>query len=370
MICNLFVLKYIDEFRDKSLIRRLIDEIAQHSDRNYRFMEVCGGHTMAIQRYGIPTLLPENISLLSGPGCPVCVTSKGFVDQAIAYSRMEGVTVTSYGDLLRVPGSSSSLEKERAEGQDIRIVYSLLDALHIAKQNPNKQVVFLGIGFETTAPATAVGIVEAERQDISNFQVLSAHKLMPPAMEAIVEEGVQLDGYLCPGHVSTITGKSIYEHIPENYGLGCVIAGFEPTDILQSILMLIRQIDSQHPGVEIQYRRAVKPEGNVKAKSFMDEVFIERDDHWRGLGKIKDSGLGIREAYADFDAANKMPVEVPEVKEDNGCICGEILKGLKNPLDCGLFGASCTPIDPIGACMVSSEGACQAYYKYKRYKSI
>ena len=359
-------MKYIDEFRDKSLVRRLIDEIAQHSGRKYRFMEVCGGHTMAIQRFGIPALLSENISLLSGPGCPVCVTSKRYIDRAIAYSRMDGVTVTSYGDLIRVPGSYSSLEKERAEGKDIRIVYSLLDALRIAQNEPNKQVVFLGIGFETTAPATAIGIMEAEKHGLENFQVLSAHKLMPPAMNAIVEEGVQLDGYLCPGHVSTITGESIYEHIPEKYGLACVIAGFEPTDILQSILMLIRQIDSQHPEVEIQYRRAVKAEGNVKAQSFMKEVFTERDDYWRGLGKIENSGLGIRKAYADFDAEKRMPVEVPTVKEDSGCICGEILKGLKNPLDCRLFGTSCTPVDPAGACMVSSEGACQAYYKYKR----
>ncbi len=361
-------MKYIDEFRDKELVRKLVGEIRQFSNRPYKFMEVCGGHTMAIQKYGIPSLLPGNIELLSGPGCPVCVTDKGFIDRAIAYSRMNDVIVTSYGDLLRVPGSYSSLEKEKAEGRDIRTVYSLLEALKIAKNNQNKQVVFLGIGFETTAPASAVGIMEAQKQNVPNFQVLSAHKVMPPAMDAIIEEGVELDGYLCPGHVSTITGKSIYEHIPERYGLACVIAGFEPTDILQSVLMLLRQVHDQRPKVEIQYKRAVKEEGNKKAKAFMDKVFLKRDDFWRGLGKIKNSGLGIREEYADFDAEYKMPIEVSTVKDDKACICGEILKGVKKPLDCGLFGTTCNPVNPVGACMVSSEGACQAFYKYKRNK--
>ena len=359
-------MKYIDEFRDKELIRKLIGDIRQYSSREYKFMEVCGGHTMAIHKYGIPALLPENIKLLSGPGCPVCVTDKNFIDRAVAYSRMENVIVASYGDLLRVPGSYSSLENERAEGRDIRTVYSLLDALKIAKENPDHRVIFLGIGFETTAPASAVGILEAEKQGISNFHVLSAHKVMPPAMDAIVEEGVKLNGYLCPGHVSTITGKSIYEHIPEKYGLACVIAGFEPTDILQSILMLLRQIDEQRPSVEIQYKRAVKEEGNTKAKAFMDEVFTERTDYWRGLGKIEKSGLGIREKYRDFDAEYKIPVNIISEEDDAACICGEILKGLKKPVDCKLFSKTCTPVNPVGACMVSSEGACQAYYKYKR----
>lgn len=359
-------MKYIDEFRDKELVSKLVEEIHQFSQRPYKFMEVCGGHTMAIHKYGIPSLLPDNIELLSGPGCPVCVTAKSFIDQAIAYSQMDNVIVTSYGDLLSVPGSYSSLEKEKAEGRAVQTVYSLLEALKIAKNNPGKQVVFLGIGFETTAPASAVGIMEAKKQNIPNFMVLSAHKVMPPAMDAIIEEGVKLDGYLCPGHVSTITGKSIYEHIPEKYGLACVIAGFEPTDILQSVLMLLKQVHHKQPKVEIQYKRAVKAEGNKKAKVFMDKVFLKRDDFWRGLGKIKNSGLGIREEYADFDAEYKMPVEVSTVKDDKGCICGEVLKGIKKPLDCRLFGTTCNPVNPVGACMVSSEGACQAFYKYKR----
>lgn len=359
-------MKYTDEFRDKELVRKLIGEIRQFYDSPYKFMEVCGGHTMAIHKYGIPSLLPDNIELLSGPGCPVCVTAKNYIDRAVVYSRMKDVILTSYGDLLRVPGSFSSLEKEKAEGMDIRTVYSLLESLKIAKNNQDKQVIFLGIGFETTAPASAVGIMEAKKQKISNFQVLSAHKIMPPAMDAIVEEGVDLDGYLCPGHVSTITGKSIYEHIPERYGLACTIAGFEPTDILQSILMLLKQVYEQRPGVEIQYKRAVREEGNTKAKDFMEKVFLNRDDFWRGLGMIKNSGLGIREEYKDFDAEYKMPVKVSTVNDDKGCICGEILKGLKKPLDCRLFGTTCTPANPVGACMVSSEGACQAFYKYKR----
>lgn len=359
-------MKYTDEFRNKELVRKLMGEIRQFSDRPYKFMEVCGGHTMAIHKYGIPSLLPENIELLSGPGCPVCVTAKNYIDQAVAYSRMKNVIITSYGDLLRVPGSFSSLEKEKADGMDIRTVYSLLEALKIARNNTDKQVIFLGIGFETTAPASAVGVLEAKKQDISNFQVLSAHKIMPPAMDAIIEEGVELDGYLCPGHVSTITGTSIYEHIPERYGLACTIAGFEPTDILQSILMLVKQVNEQSPKVEIQYKRAVKEAGNKKAKALMEKVFIRRDDYWRGLGVIEDSGLGIREEYKNFNAEYTMPVEVSTVNDDKGCICGEVLKGLKKPLDCSLFDTFCTPVNPVGACMVSSEGACQAFYKYKR----
>ena len=359
-------MRYIDEFRDKELIHKLIRDIRRYSAREYKFMEVCGGHTMAIHKYGIPSMLPMNINLLSGPGCPVCVTDKNFIDRAVVYSRMKDVIITSYGDLLRVPGSYSSLEQEKAEGRDIRTVYSLLDALKIAKENPGRQVIFLGIGFETTAPATAVGILEAQKHNVSNFQVLSAHKLMPPAMDAIVEEGVRLDGYICPGHVSTITGKSIYEHIPEKYNLACVIAGFEPTDILQTILMLLRQIEEKRPAVEIQYKRAVKEEGNTKAQDYMDEVFTKRADYWRGLGKIRNSGLAIREEYRDFDAEYTIPVDVTSKQDDSACICGEILKGLKKPVDCRLFDKACTPVNPVGACMVSSEGACQAYYKYKR----
>jgi len=359
--------KYIKEYRNKVLIDKLLSQIYSKATGSYSFMEVCGGHTMAIHRFGIPSLLPGNINLLSGPGCPVCVTSVEFIDKAIEYAHNNFVLAT-YGDLIRVPGSYSSLEKEKASGKDIRIVYSLLDALTIARENPKKQVVFLGIGFETTAPGTAVGIVEAKKQELNNFMVLSSHKLMPPAMEGIIEDGIPLDGYLCPGHVSTITGSEIYRNIPEKYGLGCVIAGFEPVDILQSILMLIEQMKNKTPSVEIQYKRAVKPAGNPRAREYMSEVFEEADEWWRGLGILKNSGMQLKEKYRDFDAASRFPVDVNSKEHDNGCICGEILKGKKQPTDCPLFESICNPENPVGACMVSSEGACQAFYKYKDYE--
>jgi hydrogenase expression/formation protein HypD len=361
-------MKYIDEYRDRTLIRKLSDRIAATASRPYTFMEVCGGHTMALHKFGIPALLPDLIRLKTGPGCPVCVTGKSYIDRALAYARTPNVIVCTYGDLLRVPGSHSSLYHERAAGADIRIVYSLLEAMGIARENPSKRVVFLGIGFETTAPGSAVGIVQAHEEGIKNFHFFSSHKLMPPAMEAIVEEGIPIDGYLCPGHVSTITGSSMYEHLPGRFGLACVISGFEPSDMLQSVLMLIEQLEKGEPQVEIQYRRAVRPEGNPKAKAYMNEVFEPRDDWWRGLGKLPESGLKMRDRYRQHDAEYVMPVEVPREEEDRGCICGEILKGAKDPTDCTLFGSVCTPVNPVGACMVSSEGACQAFYKYKRYE--
>ena len=361
-------MKYIDEYRNKDLIRKLVKRIRQYSDREYTLMEVCGSHTMAIHRFGIPALLPSNITLKSGPGCPVCVTGKSYIDKAIAYARMEDVIVCSYGDLLKVPGTSSSLYREKAAGCDVRVVYSLTDALKIARENPYQMIVFLAIGFETTAPGSAVGLLQAEKEGLDNFCLFSAHKLMPPAMDAIVEDGLKIDGYICPGHVSTITGREIYEHIPEQYGLACVIAGFEPLDILQSIWMLLDQLNNHDPKVEIQYKRAVRPEGNIKAREYMQQVFKPRDDWWRGLGILKKSGLGIREAYNQYDAENVMPVETETDDSDGGCICGDVLKGLKEPGDCKLFGIYCTPANPAGACMVSSEGACQAFYKYRRYE--
>jgi len=361
-------MKYVDEYRDRKLVDNLVGQIAKRASRPYTFMEVCGGHTMAIHKFGIPSLLPGGIRLKSGPGCPVCVTAKTYIDRAITYARMPDVIVCTYGDLLRVPGSRGSLYDQRAEGSDIRMVYSLLEALRVAREHPNHRVVFLGIGFETTAPGSAVGILQADRERLSNFFVLSSHKLMPPAMDAIAEDGVAIDGYLCPGHVSTITGSAMYRHIAEDYGLACVVSGFEPSDILQSILMLIDQLEAQRPAVEIQYKRAVRPEGNIKARNFMDQVFVTRDDWWRGLGELKNSGLAIRKEYQHHDAEYAMPVEVSTHEEDHGCICGEVLKGHSEPTDCPLFASACNPVHPIGACMVSSEGACQAFYKYKRYE--
>lgn len=357
-------MKYIDEYRDRQKVSELVEMIGRYSGREINLMEVCGGHTMAIRKFGIPALLPPEIRLLSGPGCPVCVTDRHFIDRAIAFSRLEDVVITTFGDLIRVPGSTSSLEKEKAAGRDIRIVYSILDALMVAKNNPHKKVIFLGIGFETTAPGTAAGIVKAQMAVLPNFYVYSSHKVMPPAMAALVEEGIKIDGYIAPGHVSTITGTQIYNNLPEKYGLGCVISGFEPTDILQSVLMLVRQVSEGKPAVEIQYKRAVRPEGNPKALALLEEVFTPSDDWWRGLGVLAGSGMRIREKYAEFDAERNFVVEVEPVREDKGCICGEILKGLKKPVDCKLFGKACHPSDPVGACMVSNEGACHAYYRY------
>ena len=359
-------MKYIDEYRDRDKVMTLSQLIGKTSVKPMRIMEVCGGHTMAIQRFGIPGLLPDNIELVSGPGCPVCVTSRSYIDKAVALSRQSDVIITTYGDLIRVPGSSSTLDKEKASGADVRIVYSILDALMIAKQNRQKKVVFLGIGFETTSPASAAGIIKAQMAGLFNFSVLSAHKIMPPPMAALIDEGVKIHGYICPGHVSTITGSHIYDFIPAKYGLGVVISGFEPLDLMQSIYMLVRQYESNTPSVEIQYSRAVKPEGNLKALDMLEEVFDLRTDWWRGLGELPQSGMAIREKYADFDAEKLFEIDVEATKEDKGCICGEVLKGQKKPSECKLFAKACHPGDPVGACMVSNEGACQAWYRYKR----
>lgn len=357
-------MQYIDEYRDREKIISIANRIRFESKKPIRIMEVCGGHTMAIQRFGIPSLLPDHIELVSGPGCPVCVTSRSYIDQAIAYSRLHDVIITTYGDLIRVPGSTSSLDRERAKGADIRIVYSILDALKVAKKEKKKKVIFLGIGFETTSPATAAGILKAQMAGLFNFFVFSAHKIMPPPMAALIDQGVTINGYIGPGHVSTITGAQIYNFIPEKYGLGVVISGFEPLDLLQSIYMLVLQYENNKPAVEIQYSRAVKPEGNTIALQMLDEVFELRNDWWRGLGVLPESGFAIREQFAQFDAEKMITVEVEPTREDKGCICGNVLKGIAKPADCKLFGKGCTPSDPVGACMVSNEGACAAYYRY------
>lgn len=360
-------MKYIDEFRDKELITIIADKIQQFRKRDYVFMEVCGGHTMAIKRFGIHSLLPPNIRLISGPGCPVCVTSKLFIDKAINYSRLDN-TVVSYGDLMRVPGSTSSLEKEKTTGADIRSVYSALEVLEIARAYPGKRIIFLAIGFETTAPGTAILIKEAVKSRINNLFILSAHKIMPPAMETIIKDGTRLDGFICPGHVSTVAGAKIFNFIPAQYGLPCVVSGFEPTDILQSILMLIIQIEQGFPRVEIQYNRAVTWNGNETAQSQMKDVFELNDDWWRGFGIIIKSGLKLKDKFSYFNILEIYPLSIPEMNEDNACICGEILKGLKTPPECALFAKKCTPEDPVGACMVTTEGTCHAYYKYSRHE--
>lgn len=359
-------MKFIDEYRDREKVLRLAELIEKITFRPVTIMEVCGGHTMSIQKWGIPSLLPSQIELLSGPGCPVCVTDIRFIDHAIALGRRSDVIITTYGDLMRVPGSTSTLLEEKARGSDVRMVYSVLDAVDLAQKHPDRKVVFLAIGFETTAPMTAVAIMHAQQLGLRNFFVLSAHKIIPPAMAAIVEEGIPVKGYIAPGHVSTITGIGIYRPLVERYRVACVISGFEPLDIMQSILMILRQIRNENFNVEIQYRRSVRPEGNTKAQQVIEKVFELTDEPWRGIGLIPKSGLQLREEYALFDAKKMIEVEIEPTREVKGCICGDILKGLKKPTDCGLFAKVCTPAHPVGACMVSHEGACQAYYRYRK----
>ena len=358
-------MKFVDEYRKKDLILSVAENLRAISRKEITLMEVCGGHTMAIHRFGLASLLPSNIRLISGPGCPVCVSSQLFIDKAMAYSKIPGTIITTYGDLIRVPGSSTSLEKERAAGSDIRIVYSALESLEIARGNPEKNVIFLGIGFETTAPATAATIIKAKKEKISNFFVLSAHKVMPPVMKALVEEGVKINGFIAPGHVTAITGTSIYNDLASVYGLGVVVSGFEPADLMQAVLMLAIQMESGTPKVEIQYQRVVHYKGNIIAQQLLDEVFVHSDDSWRGLGMIPDSGLKIRENFSSFDAEKQFTVNVPESVEPKGCICGQILRGIKTPEDCTLFAKKCSPSHPVGACMVSAEGTCATYYKYR-----
>jgi hydrogenase expression/formation protein HypD len=358
-------MRYIDEFRNKVLITKLTDLIKRSVRQDYSFMEVCGGHTSAIHRFGILFLLPENIRLISGPGCPVCVTGTGFIDKTVAYSKSEDIIIATFGDLIRVPGSVSSLEKERAAGADIRVVLSGMEALEIARINPLKKVIFPGIGFETTAPGTAVTIKLAEKDNVKNFFLLSAHKVMPPAIETIIKEDVNLDGFICPGHVATITGSDAFRFIPEKYNLSSVITGFEPADILQSILMLVNQVNNSIPKVEVQYNRAVTGKGNILAQQNMYQVFENCDEQWRGFGVIAASGLKLRKEYEIFDAERMMPLNIKSGEENALCICGDIMRGLKTPGDCPLFREICIPENPAGACMVSNEGTCNTWYKYR-----
>lgn len=357
-------MKWIDEFRNTTIVKALVAEIAKVSKTPIRLMEVCGGHTMAIHRFGIPQLLPDTIELLSGPGCPVCVTDQRYIDHAIALARQPDIIVGTFGDLIRVPGSSSTLEKERANGADVRVFVSPVDAVELAKENPLKKIVFLGIGFETTVPPVAASLIQADKESVLNYFVLSAHKVMPPAMRAIINENIEVNGYICPGHVSAITGIGIYSEFPEKYGVSAVVSGFEPVDILQSILMSVSQLEARRPRVENQYRRFVRSEGNVVAQRIMSTVFQPEDAYWRGLGVIPESGLALNSSYIKHDAALNIVVDIEPLNIPRGCICGDILKGIKRPHDCPLFGKICTKENPVGACMVSNEGACAAYYLY------
>ncbi|MFH1675215.1 MAG: hydrogenase formation protein HypD [Pseudomonadota bacterium] len=358
-------MKHIDEYRDADLSRKMVDKIKTISRKKVRLMEVCGTHTMAIFRSGIRTLLPETITLLSGPGCPVCVTAQREVDTFIKLAGIKDVIVATFGDLLRVPGTHSSLQKERAEGKEVRIVYSTFDALDVAQKHPKKEVVFLGVGFETTAPTIAASLIEARQRNLKNFSVLSAHKLVPPALTALMEaDNVKIDGFICPGHVSVIIGSGAYLPVVEKYHIPCVVSGFEPADILQAVYMLVKQLEAGDAKLENEYRRAVTFEGNEKARQIMYQVFEPADAPWRGIGTIPESGLKIRKEFDSFNAEKKFDLSVPDSKEPKGCACGEILLGLKTPPECPLYKKVCTPGDPVGPCMVSTEGTCAAYYKY------
>ena len=361
-------MKHINEYRDKEICQKLVEKIWTKSTKPIRLMEVCGTHTMSIARNGIRQLLPTNITLISGPGCPVCVTSQQEIDQFLKLAEFENVIITTFGDLMRVPGSKSSLQEKRANGADVRVVYSTLDCLQIAEKNPEKQVVFLGVGFETTAPTIAVAILEAKKRNLRNFSVVSAHKVVPPALVALMKnKNVQVNGFICPGHVSVIIGAKAYEPIAQNYQVPCVIAGFEPVDILQSIAMLVEQIDQDRGEVEIAYKRGVTYEGNKKAREVLDNVLEPCDSNWRGLGMIPQSGLKIRDEYIKFDAQNRFDLSVENVMEPKGCACGDVLCGILKPNECTLFGTTCTPDGPIGPCMVSTEGTCAAYFKYHQF---
>lgn len=362
-------MKFIDEFRDSRLARGLLRRIEDlaHELPVVRFMEVCGTHTMAIYRSGLRHLLPENIVLISGPGCPVCVTANQYLDRAIAYARLPEVIVCTFGDMMRVPGSSSSLELERGRRADIRVVYSPLDALEVARQHPSRRVVFLGVGFETTAPAVAAAIQQAASEGLANFFVSSAHKVMPPALAALTTDGrLRIDGFILPGHVSAIIGVEPYQFLAAEYRKACVIAGFEPLDVLQSILLLVQQVRDGRRAVEIQYSRVVRPEGNPRARALMEQVFLPSDAEWRGMGVIAGSGLALRSEYRSHDADATLDVTVEPTVVHPACRCGEVLRGLCEPQQCPLFATACTPETPIGACMVSTEGTCAACYKYGR----
>jgi hydrogenase expression/formation protein HypD len=364
-------MKFVDEFRDAGLGRALAGEILASVEpgRHYKLMEVCGGHTHSIYKYGLDDLLPANVELVHGPGCPVCVIPMGRVDDGIAVAHEPGVIFTCFGDMLRIPGSAGALLDAKAEGADVRMVYSPLDALRIAKANPDREVVFYAIGFETTAPSTALTLKRAKAEGVANFSVMCSHVTIVPPLRALLDSpDLRLDGFIGPGHVSTVVGARPFEFIPAEYGKPIVVAGFEPLDVLHAVHMILRQLAEGRCEVENQYTRVVPYEGNLRALEIMAEVFELRPHfEWRGMGFISQSGLKLSEAYADFDAERRFSVPGVRVADPKACQCGEVLKGVIKPFECKVFGSACTPERPIGTCMVSSEGACAAYYNYGRF---
>jgi hydrogenase expression/formation protein HypD len=364
-------MKYIDEYRDPYLARKLIAQIQSLVEKKrpaepVRLMEFCGGHTHAIFRFGFRETLDGYVDLRSGPGCPVCVTAARDLDHAIALAKVPDLILTTFGDMMRVPGGEGTLQQAKASGADVRMVYSPLDALDAARKNPDNPVVFLGVGFETTAPGVAAALLQAEEEELPNFSVLSLHKLTPPAMRAILNAGeVALDGIIGPGHVSAVIGSKAWSFLPQLYHMPCAVSGFEPLDILQAIHALVQAVADDMPDVFNTYSRGVQPEGNLIAQRMIEDVFEIGLAVWRGLGSIPASGLHIRESLSHRDAALLYPLNVPAHQDPPGCRCGEVLRGLTTPVDCPLFQHICTPRNPVGPCMVSAEGACAAYYKYQ-----
>ena len=374
-------MKYIDEFRDGGIARKIGDRLAEEvqPERHYSFMEFCGGHTHAISRYGIAEMLPPNVRMVHGPGCPVCVLPIGRIDLAIKLALEYGAIVCTYGDTMRVPASDSlSLVRAKARGGDIRMVYSATDALEIARRHPEREVVFFAIGFETTTPPTALAIRNAHREQLSNFSVLCCHVLTPSAITHILESPevrqygtVPIDGFVGPAHVSIVIGSGPYEHFSEQYRKPVVIAGFEPLDVMQAVLMLVRQVNEGRAEVENEFSRVVTRHGNLNAQALVSEIFELRTTfEWRGLGEVPYSALKIRQNYAQFDAERRFDLRYKPVADNKACECGAILRGVKKPTDCKIFGTVCTPENPVGSCMVSSEGACAAHYSYGRFRDI
>jgi hydrogenase expression/formation protein HypD len=366
-------MKYLHEFRDPAKAQALLKQIEKVTrqlapTRPIKIMEICGGHTHAIFKSGLESLLPEEIELVHGPGCPVCIMPRGKLDEAIAIAQNPNVILTTFGDAMRVPGSKQNLLQAKALGSDIRLVYSPLDSLKIAQANPDKAIVFFGIGFETTAPSTALTVLQAEKEGIKNFSLFCNHVRVVPAMEALLDNpDLRLDGFIGPGHVSMVIGTEPYEIIAKKYHKPLVVAGFEPLDVLQALWMVLQQLAEGRCEIENQYTRLVQRSGNAIALNAMNQVFEVRDQfEWRGLGDIPQSGFKMRPKYADFDAEVQFPVPYQPIADHKACQCGEILKGVLKPWQCKVFGTACTPENPIGACMVSSEGACAAYYKYGR----
>ncbi len=363
-------MQFVDEFRDPTSIKHLGEEIVRRSSgKQFKFMEVCGGHTHSIYKHGLQELLPENVELVHGPGCPVCVIPMGRIDDAMAIARNPGVIFATFGDMMRVPSSTGSLLDAKADGADVRFVYSPLDALKLARENLNREVVFFAVGFETTAPSTSATLLRARDEGLKNFSIFCNHVTIIPAIKAILDSpGMQLDGFIGPGHVSTIIGLSPFEFIPALYGKPIVVSGFEPADVLQSIVMILDQLERGAPTVENQYARVVRPEGNRRALEILSRTMeLRAQFEWRGLGFITQSALKLRPEFAEWDAEVRYSVPGLRVADPKACQCGEVLKGVIKPWQCRVFGTACTPETPIGSCMVSPEGACAAYYNYGRY---